>query len=135
LPKEGTTPLPNEGSRFVAARVAIGRRAAVLALTILTVGATGMRAQYFGKNKVQYRVFAFRTLETPHFLIYHYDAESTAARLTAPMAERWYARLARLFDHQLRDRQRVILYASPSDFQQTNAVTPSRASSARELVE
>src|SRR5262249_34699233 len=35
-------------------------------------------------------------------------------------SERWLARLERIFAHQLRGRQPLILYASQPDFQQTN---------------
>jgi len=79
-------------------------------------------AQYFGRNKVQYRTFAFQILKTEHFDLYYYPEEEDAARIASRMAERWYARLSRFFDHQLRDRQVLILYAAPSHFQQTNAV-------------
>jgi hypothetical protein len=37
-------------------------------------------------------------------------------------AERWYARLSRVFDRQLRGRQPLIVYASPVDFRQTNVI-------------
>ena len=39
------------------------------------------------------------------------------------MAERWYARYSRLFDHTFTQRQPLILYASHPHFAQTN-VTP-----------
>src|SRR6185295_7671435 len=42
--------------------------------------------------------------------------------IAARMAERWYARLSKTFHHQLRGRQPLILYASPTDFQQTNVI-------------
>ncbi|MBA3271250.1 MAG: PD40 domain-containing protein [Acidobacteria bacterium] len=38
------------------------------------------------------------------------------------MAERWYARLARVLDHQLSGRQPLILYASHPHFEQTNVI-------------
>ena len=38
------------------------------------------------------------------------------------MAERWYARLSSVFEHQLRTRQPLVLYASHPDFEQTNVV-------------
>jgi hypothetical protein len=79
-------------------------------------------AQYFGRNKVQYRTFDFQILKTDHFDLYYYPEEQDAAQLASRMAERWYARLSRFFDHQLRDRQVLILYAAPAHFRQTNAV-------------
>jgi len=79
-------------------------------------------AQYFGRNKVQYRTFDFQILATEHFDIYYYPEEAEAAAVVSRLAERWNARLSRFFGHQLRGRQAVILYAVPAHFQQTNAV-------------
>jgi Tol biopolymer transport system component len=79
-------------------------------------------AQYFGRNKVQYRTFSFQVLKTDHFDIYYYPEEREAAEIASRMAERWYARLSRFFSHDLHGRQAVILYAVPEHFQQTNAV-------------
>lgn len=83
---------------------------------------TQAEAQYFGRNKVQYRQFEFRVLATEHFDIHYYPEEAEAARLVGRMAERWYSRLSRFFVHDLRGRQALILYAAPAHFRQTNAV-------------
>lgn len=88
-----------------------------LLVAILTVP---LPAQYFGQNKVQYTAFDFRVLETEHFDVYYYAAEREAAYDVARMAERSYARLSRVLRHQFRERKPIILYASHSDFQQTN---------------
>ena len=77
---------------------------------------------YFGKNKVQYRDFDFQVLKTEHFDIYYYPEEEKAAQMAARMAERWYARLSQLLDHDLRGRQPLILYASGPHFRQTNTI-------------
>ena len=79
-------------------------------------------AQYFGRNKVQYRTFDFQVLATDHFDLYYYPEEREAAEIVARMAERWYSRLSRFFGHDLRGRQPVILYAVSAHFRQTNAV-------------
>jgi Tol biopolymer transport system component len=81
------------------------------------------QAQYFGRNQVQYHSFAFQVLRTEHFDVYFYPSEREAAQLTARMAERWYGRLSRILDHELRGRQPLILYASQAQFQQTNAIS------------
>jgi len=80
------------------------------------------RAQYFGRNKVQYESFHFQVLRTDHFDVYFYPEEQQAADQAARIAERWYARESQLFDHELTGRQPLILYASPAAFQQTNAI-------------
>src|SRR5262245_7004069 len=95
----------------------------LVAIVVLSsVLATGARAQYFGRNKVQYRTFHFKLLKTEHFDVYYYDEERDAAEQAARMAERWYTRLSRELDHQLSGRQPLILYASHPDFEQTNAI-------------
>ncbi|MFW6084435.1 MAG: BamA/TamA family outer membrane protein [Gemmatimonadota bacterium] len=79
-------------------------------------------AQYFGRNKVQYDDFDFEVLETEHFDIYYYQDAEGIIDEAARMSERWYARISRLMDHQLRGRQPLILYTSHPDFRQTNAL-------------
>lgn len=80
------------------------------------------QAQYFGRNKVQYRSFDFKVLQTEHFDIYHYDEQEDVIADFGRMAERWYTRLSSVLQHELRGRQPIILYASHPDFQQTNAI-------------
>src|SRR5580704_12111252 len=94
----------------------------VLALIVLAGVPSIAGAQYFGRNKVQYRTFTFQILQTEHFDLYYYPEEKDAAEVASRLAERWYARLSRFFDHQLRGRQVLILYAAASHFRQTNAI-------------
>ena len=97
------------------------RRIAPVLLACL-LGAPGLlSAQYFGRNKVQYTNFDFKVIQTEHFDIYYYDRERTAALDAARMAERNYARLSKVLNHEFRERKPIILYASQSDFMQTNA--------------
>jgi len=104
------------------------RSAAARLLAVLLVGlvpalaGTPAQAQYFGRNKVQYDNFDFKTLRTEHFDVYFYPEEREAAELAGRMAERWYSRLATIFHHQLKGRQPLILYATQTQFQQTNVV-------------
>ena len=90
---------------------------------LLLLPATALaQGGYFGRNKVQYREFDFRVLKTEHFDVYFYPEEEEGARMTARMAERWYTRLSKLLNHELRGRQPLILYASPAHFWQTTAI-------------
>jgi Tol biopolymer transport system component len=98
----------------------LSRFGLVVALTVLV--ASPLHAQYFGRNKVQYRDFKFQVLKTEHFDVYYYPGEKGAATQAGRMAERWRARLGKLFNHDLSGRQPLILYASPAEFQQTNAI-------------
>src|SRR5918998_4884170 len=79
-----------------------------------------LSAQYFGRNKVQYSSFDFKVIQTEHFDVYYYEQERVAAMDAARMAERGYARLSKILNHEFRERKPIILYASHSDFQQTN---------------
>ncbi len=103
------------------------RRFRWLILFAITLCATPARggAQYFGQNKVQYSSFNFQTIQTEHFDIYYYPDERPGALDAARMAERAYARLSRILHHQFQSRKPIILYASQSDFQQTNVVDAS----------
>jgi Tol biopolymer transport system component len=84
--------------------------------------ASPAQAQYFGRNKVQYKEFKFEVLKTNHFDIYFYEEERQNAERVGRMAERWNARLSSVFEHQLSTRQPLVLYASHPDFEQTNVV-------------
>jgi hypothetical protein len=96
------------------------RHIAYFAALTLAAG-TAADAQYFGRNKVRYEAFDFRILETPHFEIYFYPAESLVTADAARMAERWYSRLSRVLNHQA-SKKPVIFYADHPDFQQTNVI-------------
>ncbi|HET7041649.1 MAG TPA: hypothetical protein VFI13_06510, partial [Gemmatimonadales bacterium] len=90
---------------------------------LLAFGASGPLAaqQYFGQNRVQYRTFDFQVIQTEHFDVYYYPEERTAALDAARMAERSYERLSRILSYRFSERKPIILYASHSDFAQTNA--------------
>src|SRR5687767_7164892 len=68
-------------------------------------------AQYFGRNKVQWENFEFKTLRTEHFDIYYYDREEDVVQDIGRMAERWYTRLSRVFNHSF-TRKPIVLYAN-----------------------
>src|SRR6266550_1966951 len=101
------------------------RRISGLATVLLFCSAAPIAAQYFGKNKMQYENFKFQIIRTEHFEVYYYERERGAALDAARMAERGYARLSRILHHQFQARKPIILYASTSDFQQTNVTDAS----------
>ncbi len=94
---------------------------ALLGLALLAIPEAA-DAQYFGRNKVQYDQFDFRVLDTPHFNIYYYPSQNEAMEDVARMAERWYERLARFFQHEFAETKPLIFYADHPDFQQTNTI-------------
>ena len=100
-------------------------RSSLVASLLLVASAAPLStasAQYFGRNKVQYEDFNFEVLKTEHFDIYYYPEAAKAAEIAGRMAERWYARISTVLEHELRGRQPVILYAAHPHFEQTNAV-------------
>ncbi len=103
----------------ISSRMLVG--AAAVVVGVAATPALGL-AQYFGQNQVEYQSFNFRVLKTQHFDLYYYAEEERAAGYAAQMAERAYARLSRLLDHEITGRQAVILYASAPQFRQTNVV-------------
>ncbi len=94
------------------------RRLVLSALLLLLVPAAA-RAQ-FGQNKVQYRTFDWHVIETQHFLVHYYGSERQAALDASRMAERAYARLSRILQHEFQEKKPIVLYQSQSDFAQTN---------------
>lgn len=93
----------------------------LLCLLGMPLAATA-QIDYFGQNKVQYRDFKWEVLTTPHFEIFYYQGEEETAYDAARMAERSYNRLSRILRHRFTNKIPVILYASHTDFQQTNVL-------------
>ena len=89
-------------------------------MLVATVAAAD--AQSFGRNKVHYDDLEFRILETPHFNIYYYPEEHDASVEAGRLAERWYERLSKALDFTFTERQPIVLYASHSQFIQTNVI-------------
>ncbi len=97
------------------------RRFAPVLLSLLVGTPVLLSAQYFGRNKVNYTAFDFKVIQTEHFDVYYYDGERVAAMDASRMSERAYAKLSKVLNHEFRERKPIILYASQTDFQQTNA--------------
>ncbi|HEX8154635.1 MAG TPA: BamA/TamA family outer membrane protein [Thermoanaerobaculia bacterium] len=87
-------------------------------LSIAALFTASAEAQYFGRNKVQWESFDFKTIRTAHFDIYYYEQEEDVVQDVGRMAERWYERLSRTFNHSF-TRKPIVLYANPADFHQT----------------
>ena len=103
------------------------RRAAatlLAALLSLPAAATSAAAQggYFGQNKIQYRDFDWHVLKGAHVDVYYYPAEERIARVALRYAEQSYDSLERRLNHRVSSRIPLILYASHSDFEQTNVL-------------
>ena len=90
------------------------------AALVLSVAVPSSAQTYFGQNQVQFHKFDWQLLETDHFIIHYYPEEHAAVMDAARMAERAYARLSRILDHQFREKKPLILFASRTDFAQNN---------------
>ncbi|MCL4213756.1 MAG: PD40 domain-containing protein [Gemmatimonadales bacterium] len=88
----------------------------------LALGATPLAAQsgYFGQNHVQFRTFKWQVLKTEHFDVHYYPELADAAVYTGQMAERTYARLKSLLNHEFKERKPILIYGSRSEFGQNN---------------
>jgi hypothetical protein len=104
--------------------MSISRRALFATIGVfLGLGlAAPVRAQYFGRNMVQWEELDFQVLKTEHFDVHFYREEEAAAQQAGRMAERWNARLSAILVAELPDRQPLILYASHPHFQQTSTI-------------
>jgi hypothetical protein len=92
----------------------------ILALLALLASSRLDAQQYFGMNQVQYKHFNWRVIETEHYDVHYYPEEREGAMAGARMAERSYARLSKVLDHQFRERKPIILFSSRSEFGQNN---------------
>jgi len=77
---------------------------------------------YFGQNKVQYTDFDWKVLTTEHFNIYFYPEEEHLARVGANIAEESYTYLVEKFNHVIDKKIPLIVYSSPTFFQETNVI-------------
>lgn len=75
---------------------------------------------YYGKNKVQYSKFNWKTYKTEHFTIYHYVDDVDTLKNIAEMAESSYQKISQDLKHALSAPVPLIYYKTYTDFEQTN---------------
>lgn len=83
---------------------------------------SSVHAQYFGRNKVNYREFDFRVLQSLNFDIYHYLKNTTNRNRIAQSSEQWYRMHQSIFRDTFEQRNPVLFYSNHADFQQTRAI-------------
>ncbi len=76
----------------------------------------------FGQNKVQYRTLEWRIAKGAHVDLYFYPEEAALAPTVLQWAEESYDSLSQKFGWELTRRVPLIVYASHSDFEQTNVL-------------
>lgn len=95
-----------------------------LVIAIAVAAPTAVAAQFgpFGQNKIQYRDFDWFVMSGEHVDVYYYPAEEEIARLSLAYAESAYVELEGRLNHTIGHRIPLIVYASHSDFEQTNVL-------------
>ena len=90
--------------------------------SVLSVFSAPADAQFFafGQNKIQYRKLDWRIIRGPHVDLYYYPAEAELAPAALAYAEASYDTLSIQFGHDVAARIPLIVYASHTDFEQTN---------------
>lgn len=97
------------------------RRAGLMLFLLLGVpGAATAQYGTFGQNKVHYQTFSWQVLHGEHVDLYFYPEELELARVALAYAEASYTVLERRFQHAVERRIPLIVYASHTDFEQTN---------------
>lgn len=109
----------NQGRGSACVRVWLYALTALSAVSALSQPA---HAQFFafGQNKIQYRKLNWRIIRGPHVDLYYYPAEAELAPAALAYAEASYDTLAVQFGHAVAARIPLIVYASHTDFEQTN---------------
>jgi Tol biopolymer transport system component len=92
----------------------------IVGLVLAGLSSASAQFGYFGQNKIQYRRFDWRVLRGEHVDLYYYPEEEELGRVALAYAEESYDVLERRFNHAVTRRIPLIVYASHSDFEQTN---------------
>ncbi len=82
-----------------------------------------VRAQYFGRTKVNYVQFDFEVLESPHFEIYHYEPDQELMKYWARELETWYQMHRSILKDSFSTKNPIIIYDNHSHFQQTRTIS------------
>lgn len=90
---------------------------------LILYSSTTAQEVYFGKNKVQYKNFEWYYIQTEHYDIYYYGSGDNLAQFAAKTLEEATPPLEKILNYEVKKRIPVILYNSPSEFQQTNVIS------------
>ena len=101
-------------------KILFGKKTAIAAL-LLTLFTCSSFAQ-FGQNKVQYKNFDWKFLQTKHFDIYFSQEGEYIAQFTAVAAESSLVKLESNIGYKIQNRIPILVFNSHNDFQQNNAL-------------
>ncbi|MDB5104491.1 MAG: WD40-like Beta Propeller Repeat [Fibrobacteres bacterium] len=76
----------------------------------------------FGMNKLQYGHHSWYHVSTRHFDLYFSENEAVVGQYAAGHVEALYDSVSRILGFPLKTKVPIILYATPSEFQQTNII-------------
>jgi len=76
----------------------------------------------FGKNKVQYKEFDWKYIQTDHFDIYFNQGGQYIAEFTAIAAESSLVSLSKNLNYNISNRVPIIVFNSHNEFQQNNVI-------------
>ena len=93
---------------------------AAAAVILAAAGPSAVWSQSFGKNKVQYRGFDWKYVQSKHFDVYYYGDSKNLAEYTADVAESSYVALKKDLKYDISKRIPILVYNSHNEFQQTN---------------
>ncbi|MEZ0539294.1 hypothetical protein [Fibrella arboris] len=101
------------------------RQLYILSLLCLGLGTSALAQNYpsleqFGKNRIQYRTFEWKTVRTSNFEIYFYEDGEQLANLAAQYAESDFDRITELLGYTPYNRIKIFLYNSPQELAQSN---------------
>ncbi|MEX2115834.1 MAG: biopolymer transporter Tol [Bacteroidota bacterium] len=93
-------------------------------LLLLFVALSPARAQnaVFGKNKVQYKSFEWRYIQTSHFDVYYSQDGYDLAAFAAQASEEAYDAIRKLCRYEITNRISIVIHNSHNEFQQTNVI-------------
>jgi len=92
----------------------------LLAIFILILSSNSY--SQFGQNKVQYKVFDWKFIQSKHFDVYFTQGGEYIAQFTAVAAESSLVSLQNNIGYDIKNRIPIIVFNSHNEFQQNNAV-------------
>ena len=96
-------------------------RPLVLGLLLILMTVYGVASsQTFGKNKVQYKDFSWKYLQSKHFDVFYSGDGKPLADFTADVAESTYVSIKKNMRYDVQKRIPILIYNSHNDFEQTN---------------
>ncbi|MCH8027305.1 MAG: PD40 domain-containing protein [candidate division Zixibacteria bacterium] len=101
------------------------KRLIPIAVVLLAMFAGNVLAQetYFGKNKVRYKDFDWKYIQTRHFDIHFYEDAYEIAEFAAAVMESSYAEISEELNYHIQQRAPLFIYNSQNDLQQTNIIS------------